>query len=76
MLVISPNPVLFEYSTLRKDADVELAKRIMLVQRATLLQRLRGMGIQVVDWDVSLPFEQIAKRDLERRAIQTRGIQR
>jgi hypothetical protein len=39
------------------------------------MRRLRGMGIHTVDWDVSQPFEQVAKRELERRPAQVRGLQ-
>jgi uncharacterized repeat protein (TIGR01451 family) len=75
LLVISPNPVAFEFAALPKNEPTLLAKRIVQMQRRVLLRRLRGMGIQTVDWDVSQPFEQVAKRDLERRPAQVRGLQ-
>lgn len=76
LLVISPNPVAFEYAGLPQTDETRLARRIIQIQRTTLLRRLRGLGVQVVDWDISEPFEQVARRDLERRAAQVRGIQR
>jgi uncharacterized protein (DUF58 family) len=75
MLVISPNPVSFEAATLPPTEAVQLAQQIVQMQRLVLLRRLRNMGIQVMDWDITVPFETAAKRDLERRPIMTRGIQ-
>jgi uncharacterized repeat protein (TIGR01451 family) len=75
LLVISPNPVAFEFAALPKNGDTLLAERIVQMQRRVLLRRLRGMGIHTVDWDVSQPFEQVAKRELERRPAQVRGLQ-
>jgi uncharacterized repeat protein (TIGR01451 family) len=75
MLIISPNPVAFEAAALPKNETTQLARQIVQMQRRVLLRRLRGMGIQVMDWDISIPFEQAAKRDLERRPMMTRGIQ-
>jgi uncharacterized repeat protein (TIGR01451 family) len=73
LLVISPNPVLFEASGLRQTRENFQAMRIVKLQRRIFLRRLLGAGIQVVDWDVSQPFEAIAKRDLERRLVLPRG---
>lgn len=75
LLVISPNPTLFEYAALPKTTDILLAKRIVQMQRTVMLQRLRGLGVQVVDWDVSRPFEQVARRHLERHPAMARGVQ-
>jgi uncharacterized repeat protein (TIGR01451 family) len=74
LLVISPNPALFEASALPQTDDVRLATRIVQLQRRVLFRRLRGMGVQVVDWDVSQPFEKVAKQHLERRPAPTRGF--
>lgn len=74
LLIISPNPVLFEYEGLTKTKEALLAKRIIEMQRTLLLKRLRGLGIKVVDWDVSVPFEQVARRNLERYPAQGRGV--
>jgi uncharacterized protein (DUF58 family) len=74
LLVISPNPVLFEYEVLPRNTETLLAKRIVQMQRTVLIQRLRGLGVRVVDWDVSQPFEQVARRDLERHPAMARGV--
>ncbi len=74
VLVVSPDPVTFEFRTLAKTGDGELASRIVRLQRNLMLRRLAGAGIQVVDWDVSQPFEQVARQYLERRAVLPRGM--
>jgi uncharacterized protein (DUF58 family) len=69
LLVVSPDPVAFEAAGLAQTRTTQLASRIARLQRAVLLRRLRGAGIRVVDWDVSQPFEKIAKRYLEQRQV-------
>jgi len=73
LLAISPNPVAFEAAGLPQTHAFLLAGRIAQLQRSVLLRRLRGAGIHVVDWDVSQPFEKVAKRELERRMVLPRG---
>lgn len=64
LLILSPNSVAYERSHLPPSPDVELAARIASVERQYLLRRLLYAGIQVVDWDVSVPLEQIARQIL------------
>ncbi len=66
VLVVSPNPVKFELSYLPKDKNVELASRVIHMERALLLQKIQRAGIQVLDWDVAEPFDQVVKRKLSR----------
>jgi uncharacterized repeat protein (TIGR01451 family) len=73
VLVVSPNPASFEVQELPKTNEVLLAARIARLQRRVLLRRLIGAGFQVVDWDVSEPFELVARRNLERRLVLPRG---
>jgi uncharacterized protein (DUF58 family) len=73
LLVISPDPVAFEADGLPPAEDVRLARRMLSLKRRLFLRRLRGVGIQVVNWDVSQPFEQVARRELERRPLVPRG---
>jgi uncharacterized protein (DUF58 family) len=73
VLVISPDPVTFEESSLPQTRAVELARRVIQLKREVFLRRLRGIGVHVVNWDVSLPFEQVARRELERRQPVMRG---
>jgi uncharacterized protein (DUF58 family) len=73
LLVISPDPVAFESAGMARTPVNEQASRIVHIQRALLLRRLRGSGIHVVNWDTSQPFEKIAKRELEQRLVLPRG---
>ena len=73
VLVVSPNPTSFELIGLPRTEDVLMAVRIARLQRRVLLRRLLAAGIQVVDWDVSEPFELVARRNLERRLVLPRG---
>jgi len=75
LLVISPDPVAFELAGLPRSATTVLSARIVRLQRHLLLRRLRATGIQVVEWDVSQPFEQVARQFLERRLVLSRGAQ-
>jgi uncharacterized repeat protein (TIGR01451 family) len=76
LLVVSPNPVSFETAGLANTRTNLLAGRIVQLQRAVLLRRLRGAGIHVVDWDTSQPFEKIARSELEPRLVLPRGVLR
>ncbi len=73
VLVVSPDRVSFEASGLPLSESVCLAQRIVRMKQQLFLRRLRGIGIQVVNWDVSQPFEQVARRELERRPNIPRG---
>jgi uncharacterized protein (DUF58 family) len=66
VLVVSPNPVKFELSYLPKNKNTVLAGRVIHMERALLLQKIQRAGIQVLDWDVAEPFDQVVKRRLSR----------
>lgn len=72
VMVISPNPVAFELAHLRSSPAVQLAARIARLERTILLRHLGQAGIRVLDWDVSVPFEQavISLRRGANRVIQ------
>ncbi len=74
ILVVSPDPVSFEVLGLPQIEPVRLAARVIRMQRDLLLSRLRAAGIQVVEWDVAQQFEQVARRELERRPNLPRGL--
>lgn len=76
LMVISPDPVSFEARGLDGRASARLAFRIVRLQRELALRRLRRFGIQVVNWDVALPFEQAARSTLSRPLSFLRAIQR
>jgi hypothetical protein len=67
LLVVSPNPVKFELSYLgNSNPNVDLAGRVLHMERILLLQRLQRANIQVLDWDVKEPFDLLVKRKLSR----------
>jgi len=76
VLVVSPNPVKFELSYLPKDRNVELAGRVIHMERGLLLQKMQRAGIQILDWDVTEPFDLAVKRRLSRPPAWLRAIGR
>jgi len=75
-LVVSPNPVKFELSYLPKNKNVELASRVIQMERALTLQKVRRASIQVLDWDVAEPFDLLVKRMLSRPPAWLRAVGR
>jgi uncharacterized protein (DUF58 family) len=76
ILVVSPNPVKFELSYLRQNPNVELAGRVIQMERTLMMQRVQRAGIQVLDWDVSEPFDLVVKRRLSRPPAWLRAVGR
>jgi uncharacterized repeat protein (TIGR01451 family) len=77
VLVISPNPVKFEMSLLPSShPTVNLAGRVIYMERQLLLQRLQRANVHVLDWDVKEPFDLLVKRRLGRLPIWLRAIGR
>jgi uncharacterized protein (DUF58 family) len=76
VLVVSPNPVKFELAYLPKTRNVELAGRVVAMERGSLLQKVRGAGIQVLDWNVAEPFDHVVKRMLSRPPAWLRAVGR
>ena len=64
VMVISPDPVSFELSYLKDNPSVELAGRVVRMERDLLLNKLQGAGVQVLDWNVAHPFDKVMKRRL------------
>jgi len=77
VLVVSPNPVKFELSYLSSsNQEVNLAGRVIQMERLLLLQKLQRAGIHVLDWDVSEPFDILVKRRMGRSPVWLRGVRR
>ena len=72
VLVVSPNPVKFELSYLPQTHATHLAARVVQMERALMLQKVQRAGIQVLDWDVTLPFDQVVKKRLSRPVVHFR----
>ncbi|MCJ7433679.1 MAG: DUF58 domain-containing protein [Anaerolineales bacterium] len=66
VLTVAPNPVTFELSFLPKQKEVDLAARVVRMERALLLRKLQRAGVQVLDWDITHPFDQVVQRELSR----------
>lgn len=66
VMVISPDPVLYERSILPATREVDLAARVVRMERDLLIQRLQRAGIQIMEWDVSRPFDQAMRPALMR----------
>ncbi|MFL7870337.1 MAG: DUF58 domain-containing protein [Anaerolineales bacterium] len=74
VMVISPDPVAFELSYLPETESVHQAARLLRMERNLLIYKLQRAGIQVLDWDVSQPFDQVVKRRLGRPPALLRAI--
>jgi len=64
VMVISPDPVAFEMAYLPEKPNTQLAGRIVQMERNLLIRKLQHAGVQVVDWNVEHPFDQVMKRRL------------
>jgi uncharacterized protein (DUF58 family) len=68
VLVVIPDPVSFEEDYLARrlgkftKGDVELAARVIRMERTLLLGRIQRTGVQVVEWNVAQPFDQAMRR--------------
>jgi uncharacterized protein (DUF58 family) len=58
VLVVSPDPIKFELGVLLNSTQVETAARVVRMERELFLRRLGRAGVQVIGWDVSIPFDQ------------------
>jgi uncharacterized protein (DUF58 family) len=76
VLIVSPNPIKFELSYLPKDPHVKLAARVIHMERILLLQKIQRASIQVLDWDVAEPFDQVVKRRLSHPPAWLRAVGR
>jgi len=74
LMVVSPNAILYESAHLPRTQAVQQAVRILSLRRQVTLKRLRHAGVQVVDWDISLPFEQVTEAALSRPPAFIRAI--
>jgi uncharacterized protein (DUF58 family) len=64
VMVISPDPVAFELSYLPEKSNIHLAGRIVHMERIMLINKLQHAGVQVLDWNIEHPFDQVMKRRL------------
>jgi len=76
VMVVSPDPVRFELGFLSKRPEAALAGRILRMERSMALQKLKHAGVQVLDWDVAIPFDQVGPGMLGRPPAWFRAIGR
>jgi uncharacterized repeat protein (TIGR01451 family) len=74
VIVISPDPVSYESAGLPQTKSTELAARIVRLERQMLLRRAQHAGVQIINWDVAQPFEQIVSAWLSRPPAWLRAI--
>jgi uncharacterized protein (DUF58 family) len=67
VIVVSPDPVTFEEHLLLarttglQQGEIQLAARVLRMERQWMLRRVRRAGIQVVEWNVAQPFDQVSR---------------
>jgi uncharacterized protein (DUF58 family) len=66
LLVIRPDPVSFEVLGLQPSRPAKLAERILHAERALVRRGLQQAGVQLVDWHVDRPFDQVLHGSLGR----------
>ncbi|MCK7482208.1 MAG: hypothetical protein M0C28_37440 [Candidatus Moduliflexus flocculans] len=67
VLIVSPDPIAFEKGMLPPGRARDAAERFSRLERSAVLAKLRRTGIQVVDWDVSLPLQAALARAAVRK---------
>jgi uncharacterized protein (DUF58 family) len=75
VLVVSPDPVRFEASTLGAQDLEKLAVRIAHLERSLLLRKLRNAGIPVVDWDIAKSLDQTVYASMGRTPLWIRAVE-
>lgn len=66
VMVISPDPLSLEMTYLKRSPAVDMARRIVSMERTLLLQRVRRAGLQLLDWDVTRSLDQVIHAELGR----------
>lgn len=61
VLVISPNPIVFEAGAQPNTSSEEIARACAETERLYMFNALRRSGVQVVDWDISQPLEPLVR---------------
>ena len=62
VMVLSPDLNRFEAGKVEPNSKQDFALKISRAERMLLLQRIRRAGVQVIDWDVNVPLEQIVRQ--------------
>jgi uncharacterized protein (DUF58 family) len=75
LIAVCPDPITFERQSLPKRGSVELAARILRLERLMLFKKLQHSGIQAVNWDVSQPIDLVIRSALRRPPAWVRALQ-
>lgn len=60
--VVVPDPTSLLLPGMEEGPEAELSRRILALERWTLLRRIRRTGVAVVEWDVRRPLAPLARR--------------
>jgi hypothetical protein len=71
--VVSANPVAYEKTSPVKHGPNALAFRLAALERSLLISSLLHAGVQVMDWDVAIPFD-LAVNQAEFHLSRTQAI--
>ncbi|MFZ6029415.1 MAG: DUF58 domain-containing protein [Chloroflexota bacterium] len=69
IMLVCPNALDFEIYPQQPDAENDLAYRLANAERTFLLQQVRRIGIQVVDWRVHEPLEPLIQYTVRLRTF-------
>jgi len=67
VMTVSPDPVAFEESFLPRRSDVQLAARVVRMERELMLKKIQRAGVQLIEWNVAQPFDQATQRAFGQR---------
>ncbi len=67
VLIVSPDSVAFEQNLLPHTPEVQLAARVVRMERKILIHRLMRAGIQLIEWNISQPLDQALGQALRYR---------
>jgi uncharacterized protein (DUF58 family) len=67
VMAVSPDPVAFEESNLPSRPEVQLAARVVRMERELMLKKIQRAGVQLIEWNVTQPFDQATRRAFGQR---------
>jgi uncharacterized protein (DUF58 family) len=74
VMVVSPDPVSFQASSVPNSVKKSLAVRLTQIERKLLLNQLSHAGVLILNWDVSQPFDQAMQIALARLPRLSRAV--
>ena len=74
LIVVSPDPIAFSESAYPQSQTISLAVRLARMERSLLFANLQHAGVRVLNWDVSIPFEQAMHQVLARTPPPIRSL--